>query len=61
MAIPLPWIDGAAPAPTGMLSRPLTPIMPLTPLMPLMPLQPLRLLTPVGGWSNLTWNNYVAQ
>ena len=61
---PVAWIDGATPVPTGMLSRPITPLRPLVPLMPLMPLRPLhplRPLTPIGGWSKLTWNNYIAQ
>ena len=61
---PVAWVEGAHPIPTGVLSRPLTPLKPLsplTPLMPLRPLQPLRPLTPVGGWSLLNWNDYINQ
>jgi hypothetical protein len=39
--------------------RPLRPLSPLHPLTPLRPLQPLRPLNPLGGWSSVTWQNWL--
>ena len=52
---PVGWIEGATPRPTQSLLRPLRPLRPLTPL------RPLRPQTPLGGWSRLSWNEYINQ
>lgn len=39
--------------------KPLNPLTPLRPLKPLNPLRPLKPLNPLGGWSRLTWENFI--
>lgn len=57
------WLAGSQPSSS---LKPLTPLQPLRPLTPLKPLNPLRPLTPLpplnplGGWSALTWEQWLA-
>lgn len=57
------WLADAQPSSS---LRPLTPLRPLRPLSPLRPLnphrplQPLRPLNPLGGWSSLSWQQWLA-
>lgn len=39
--------------------NPLTPLRPLKPLKPLNPLRPLKPLPPSGGWSKITWEQFI--
>jgi hypothetical protein len=56
------WLDGSSPSNT---LKPLTPLRPLKPLQPLRPLQPLKPLKPLapltllGGWSPLSWQQWL--
>jgi hypothetical protein len=40
---------------------PMMPLTPLTPLNPLNPLQPMRPLIPIGGWSDMSWEEWITQ
>lgn len=61
---PLAWLSEVTPESTLRLLKPLTPLKPLSPLKPLRPLTPLtplRPLRPIGGWSSLTWIQFINQ
>lgn len=56
------WLAGSRPSsslrPLTPL-RPLKPLQPLRPLRPLTPLKPLVQLAPLGGWSSLSWQQWL--
>lgn len=58
------WEEGYSPRSRLSLITPLIPLIPLTPLNPLTPLTPLTPLIPLvpqGGWSALSWDNFLNQ
>jgi len=59
---PVAWLEGSSPIGTLRPLSPLSPLRPLQPLRPLTPLQPLRPLmplVPLGGWSQLSWGEWL--
>ena len=40
---------------------PMMPLKPLTPLNPFNPLQPMHPLIPIGGWSDMSWEEWIKQ
>lgn len=61
---PVGWLQGTTPSGTLKPLRPLQPfkpLTPLTPLRPLKPLKPLQPLQPLGGWSPLSFNQWLTQ
>lgn len=60
---PVAWMNKAKPAGTLKPLRPLKPLKPLRPLKPLKPIKPLKplvKLTPTGGWSRLSYQDWIS-
>lgn len=41
--------------------RPTRPMRPMRPMHPMRPMRPMRPMTPSGGWSQLSWNEWILQ
>lgn len=41
--------------------KPIRPIKPISPVSPVDPITPIKPTPPVGGWSNLSWNEWLSQ
>ncbi len=59
---PVAWIQNAKIQGSSALAVPMLPSIPLRPIKPIQPIRPirpLRQITPLGGWSMMSWPQYI--